>query len=109
MLFNKNDSLKDLLQVGGVAGTMGLHLVSATVVGIAIGYWLDNKFFPVYLGWETAPWCFVVFLFLGIVTGFKMVIEDTRRLQREEESGGNHANQSSKQQDDGKADDTPEG
>ncbi|GEM_PF-405532 len=107
MFFKNKDSLKDLLQVGGVAGTMGLHLVTATVVGIAIGYWLDNKFFPGYFGVETKPWCLGIFVILGIVTGFKMVIEDTKRLQRESDS--NYAEKGSIQQDDGEKNDKPEG
>lgn len=107
MFFKNKDSMKDLLQVGGVAGTMGLHLVSATVVGIGIGYWLDYKLFPGYFGIESKPWGMVVFVLLGIVTGFKMVIEDTRKLQKQDDSI--YAEKGSKQQDDGKDDDRPEG
>ena len=46
------------------ASTVGIHLVVATFVGLAIGYFLDKLF-------GTSPWLTVIFLFLGIVTGFR--------------------------------------
>lgn len=59
----------------GVAGTMGLHLVSGTLVGLTMGYFLDR-----WLG--THPWLLIVFLLFGIAAGFKMVYEDTQRILR---------------------------
>lgn len=55
------------------AGTIGLHLVSGIVVGAAIGYGLDRWF-------ETSPTCLLIFMFVGIVAGFKNVYVDTKRL-----------------------------
>lgn len=46
------------------ASSLGIHLVSATVVGGAIGYFLDK-----WLG--TQPWLLLVFFFIGIGTGFR--------------------------------------
>ena len=46
------------------ASTVGIHLVVSTFVGLAIGYFLDRLF-------GTSPWLTVIFLFLGIVTGFR--------------------------------------
>ena len=57
---------------------MGLHIVSATVVGLAIGYFLDDLF-------GTKPWLIMIFFLFGVVAGFKMVFEDFRRLQKREE------------------------
>lgn len=106
MLFKK-DSFKDLLQVGGAAGTMGLHLVSATVVGLVMGYYLD-KWLLEYFQVHTKPWLTMIFTILGIVTGFKMVFEDARKLQQSE-SGSTYDERGSKQQNAGEQDDTPEG
>ena len=79
MFFSKDDRWVSIVQVGGTAGTIGLHFVSATVVGLFIGYWLDDFF-------GTKPWLIMIFFLLGIVSGFKMVYEDFRRLQRREEA-----------------------
>ena len=68
-----------LTQLGGTAGTMGLHIVSAIIVGLVIGYFLDD-----WLG--TKPWMIMIFFFVGVVAGFKMVFEDFRKLQRREEA-----------------------
>jgi ATP synthase protein I len=79
VFFSKDDKWVNIVQVGGTAGTIGLHFVSATVVGLFIGYWLDDFF-------GTKPWLIMIFFLLGIVAGFKMVYEDFRRLQRREEA-----------------------
>jgi ATP synthase protein I len=79
MLFSKDDRVVQITQLGGTAGTMGLHIVSATVVGLTIGYFLDDYF-------GTKPWLLMIFFFFGIIAGFKMVFEDFRRLQRREEA-----------------------
>ena len=79
MFFSKDDKWVNIVQVGGTAGTIGLHFVSATVVGLFIGYWLDDFF-------GTKPWLIMIFFLLGIVAGFKMVYEDFRRLQKREEA-----------------------
>ena len=46
------------------ASMVGVHLVVATFVGLAIGYLLDGVF-------DTKPWLTLIFLFLGIGTGFR--------------------------------------
>ena len=43
---------------------VGVNLVVATFVGLAIGYYLDK-----WLG--TKPWLMFIFLILGIITGFR--------------------------------------
>ncbi|MUM77417.1 hypothetical protein GKC30_07225 [Pseudodesulfovibrio sp. F-1] len=79
MFFSKDGRWTNLVQVGGTASTMGLHIVSATVVGLAIGYFLDDIF-------GTKPWLIMIFFVFGVMAGFKMVIEDFRKLQRREEA-----------------------
>lgn len=85
-MFFKKDRFQDFLKVGGTAGVLGLHLVSSTFVGLAMGYyfggWLDKTF-----GWSVKPWTTIIFLLLGIVSGFRMVYQDLQKLQREDERG----------------------
>ena len=59
------------------AWTVGLNLVLSTFIGLAIGYGLD-KLFKV-----TFPWLTIIFLILGIVSGFR----DLLRLARKQNDG----------------------
>jgi ATP synthase protein I len=61
------------------AGTMGLHLVSGPAVGFGIGYWLDDR-----LG--TDPWMKAVFFLVGVISGFRLVYKDARKLAGETDS-----------------------
>jgi len=54
------------------ASTLGIHLVVATFVGLAIGHFLDK-----FLG--TNPWLTFIFLFLGIFTGFRDIFRIVRQ------------------------------
>lgn len=47
----------------GLAMRMGTEMVAATLIGLAIGHWLDRWL-------DTGPWMTVVFLLLGISSGF---------------------------------------
>jgi len=64
---------KSYLNALSRAGAIGLHMVSGIVVGTLIGYFLDRWL-------ETFPWLTGIFMFLGIVAGFKNVYVDTKRL-----------------------------
>ena len=57
------------------ASVVGLNLVSATFVGLLIGWWLDR-----WLG--TKPWLLLVFLVLGIAAGFKNVVIEVKKIQK---------------------------
>jgi len=59
---------KHLLQVS----TIGINLVLATFVGLAMGYGLDSL-----LG--TSPWLTFIFLILGIIAGFREIIRVARK------------------------------
>lgn len=59
------------------AWSVGLNLVFSTFIGLAIGYGLD-KLFKV-----TFPWLTIIFLVLGIVSGFR----DLVRLARRQDDG----------------------
>lgn len=55
-------------------------MVAATFVGLAMGYYLDK-----WLG--TDPWMTLIFLFLGIISGFRNIyIVTAREVRREERS-----------------------
>lgn len=54
------------------AGSVGLNLVVSTFVGLAIGYGLDRFF-------NTKPWLTIIFLFLGIVAGFRELYRLAKR------------------------------
>jgi F0F1-type ATP synthase assembly protein I len=55
--------------------TVGVALVAATAVGLAIGYGLDR-----WLG--TGPWLTMVFTLFGIVAGFLNLFRDLGLLRR---------------------------
>ncbi|MBO4318035.1 MAG: AtpZ/AtpI family protein [Mailhella sp.] len=62
----------------GTASTMGLHMVSAPLVGGGIGYFIDGRF-------GTWPYGSAIGVLLGIAAGFRMVYEDSRRIIRAHE------------------------
>ena len=55
---------KKALKLVGLASTLGLTIVIATFIGLALGLWLDKVF-------NTSPWLTVIFLILGIIAGFR--------------------------------------
>lgn len=82
MFFSSQGKHSGALELLGNAGTIGLQLVSATFIGLAMGYFLDK-----WLG--TEPWLLVIFLILGIVAGFRDVYREALRMQKkaDQESG----------------------
>jgi ATP synthase protein I len=63
---------------------MGLYLLVAIAVGLAIGYYLDR-----WLG--TSPWFLAIFLIAGVISGFRNMYQLLRRemeLARKEEDDG---------------------
>ncbi|EHJ48024.1 hypothetical protein DFW101_2018 [Solidesulfovibrio carbinoliphilus subsp. oakridgensis] len=61
------------------ASVVGLNLVSATFVGLFIGWWLDRWL-------DTKPWLLLTFLVLGIVAGFKNVMVEVKKIQKADAS-----------------------
>lgn len=45
------------------ASQVGINMVASTFAGLAIGYFLDRFL-------DTSPWCTIIFLLLGIISGF---------------------------------------
>jgi ATP synthase protein I len=57
--------------------TIGVALVAATAIGLAIGYGLDR-----WLG--TSPWLTLTFTLFGIVAGFINLFRDVGLMRREQ-------------------------
>ena len=76
MKIARPEGIKKSAGIMAGAGTMGLHLVSGPAVGFGIGYFLDN-----WLG--THPWMKVVFFIFGVISGFRLVYEDARKITGE--------------------------
>jgi F0F1-type ATP synthase assembly protein I len=62
----------EMLRTVGALSTVGLSFVLAIVIGVAVGWWLDER-----LG--TSPWGFFVFFFLGLAAGVLNVYRITSR------------------------------
>jgi ATP synthase protein I len=70
---NDGPNLKyEILRQFGLLGSVGLHLVLGTFVGLAIGYFLDRYF-------DTKPWLTLVFLGFGVAAGFTNLFRVMRR------------------------------
>jgi ATP synthase protein I len=57
---------KRLLKSLGMISTMGISVAVAIIIGVYVGRQLDK-----WLG--TDPWFFFIFLFFGIVAGFRNI------------------------------------
>lgn len=55
---------------------MGLSMVLALVISIAIGFYLDKWF-------QTSPWFFLIFMVLGIVAGFRNIYVIMKRTEKD--------------------------
>ena len=55
--------------------TIGVTLVAATAIGLAIGYGLDRAF-------GTSPWLTLTFTLLGIAAGFVNLFRDVGMMGR---------------------------
>lgn len=55
--------------------SLGLALPSSIAVGLFFGYWLDKWL-------NTHPWMLLLFLLLGIASGFVSLFRGLRRLER---------------------------
>lgn len=63
---------KPLLRQLIEASSVGIHLVIATFVGLAIGYGLDKLF-------GTSPYLTIIFLIIGIIAGFRELIRIAKK------------------------------
>lgn len=75
-----NSEKKDLFRALGMVSSMGISVVAAVAIGVWMGLSLDR-----WLG--TAPWFFYIFLFFGIVAGFRNIYIITgREIRRDGDS-----------------------
>ena len=51
-------------------------MVISTFVGLALGYGIDRLF-------NTSPWFTIIFLILGIVSGFRELVRLARRTSKD--------------------------
>jgi len=59
--------------------TLGINLVLATLVGVAIGWYLDKWF-------HTSPVLTIVFFFIGTFAGFRQIYLAIRKLGDEDKT-----------------------
>jgi ATP synthase protein I len=62
----KGEEKRGLLLTLGTLSTIGISVVIAIAIGVYVGLQLDKWL-------DTAPWFFFIFLFFGIVAGFRNI------------------------------------
>ena len=72
------DDKRQLFKSLGFLSSLGISMVAASFIGLAIGYYLDK-----WLG--TSPWMTLIWLGFGIASGFRNIFILTRRAMREQE------------------------
>ena len=75
-----DENKKNLIKSLGTVSSMGISVVVAIVIGIVIGRQLDKWF-------GTEPWLFFIFLFFGIIAGFRNIYIITKREINRDEKG----------------------
>jgi ATP synthase protein I len=53
--------------------SLSFSIALAMLIGLGIGYWLDNRIF------HTSPWLTLVFLGLGVIAGFRNIYLAVKR------------------------------
>ncbi len=71
---------KKFLKSLGVLSSIGVSVVLAILIGVLIGLKLDEWF-------GTKPWFFFIFLFIGIVAGFRNIFIIVSREIRKDPTG----------------------
>ncbi|ALC15018.1 putative F0F1-ATPase subunit [Desulfuromonas soudanensis] len=70
---------RELFKSLGFMSSVGISMVASTFIGLAMGYYLDR-----WLG--SSPWCTLIFLGFGIVSGFRNIyILTERELKRQQD------------------------
>jgi ATP synthase protein I len=74
-----DEGKKQLYRSLGFLSSIGISMVAATLIGLAMGYYLD-----LWLG--TSPWLTMLFLGFGIAAGFRNIfVLTSRELKRQQE------------------------
>lgn len=61
-----SEDKKEILRILANVSSMGISVVAAIAIGVAMGLQLDKWF-------NTAPWFFYIFLLFGIIAGFRNI------------------------------------
>lgn len=81
-----SEERRQLFKTLGFLSSVGISMVASTFIGLAMGYYLDK-----WLG--TSPWLTLIFLLLGIISGFRNIFiltsRELKRQQREQENDDN--------------------
>ena len=81
-----SEERQQLFKTLGFLSSVGISMDASTFIGLAMGYYLDK-----WLG--TSPWLTLIFLLLGIISGFRNIFiltsRELKRQQREQESDDN--------------------
>ena len=74
-ILKKNKDLKQSSSSNiGVAFKLSTEMVAAVVVGVIIGFILDNWF-------GTKPWLILIFFFVGVIAGILNVVKSAKNMQ----------------------------
>ncbi len=80
---------RQLFKSLGFLSSVGISMVAATFIGLAMGFYLDKWL-------DTSPWLTLIFLGFGIASGFRNIyILTDRELKRQEKE--NHKDDSGEQ------------
>jgi ATP synthase protein I len=72
---------RELMKSLGFMSSVGICMVASCLIGLAMGFYLDK-----WLG--TSPWLTLIFLGLGITSGFRNIfILTARELRRQDQEG----------------------
>jgi F0F1-type ATP synthase assembly protein I len=74
-----SEEKKELLRTLGNVSSMGISVAVAIAIGVFMGLQIDK-----WLG--TAPWFFFIFLFFGIVAGFRNVYKISNKEIHKDEA-----------------------
>jgi ATP synthase protein I len=70
------DDKRQLMKSLGFLSSLGISMVAASFIGLFIGIYLDK-----WLG--TSPWMTLIWLGIGIISGFRNIFILTRRALRD--------------------------
>ena len=70
---NKNQMYRGLM----FASSLGIAMVAAILIGLFIGYQLDKWL-------DTSPWFTLIFLLLGIISGFRNIFILSNRAMKDD-------------------------
>jgi ATP synthase protein I len=70
------EETRKYIKLLALVSTMGISMVLALVIAIAIGYYLDKWF-------QTSPLFFLIFMILGIVAGFRNIYIIMKRAEKD--------------------------